>query len=104
MIYLAVVPGQPSSFEKPEDHCSRVGHIVQEQSPTSSSQAYSGRVLRRVVDYSKIKSWLYYCQLRHSESCGEIGTLVDGLKLIDCDTRTIIPANYSHAYPALSYV
>jgi serine/threonine protein kinase len=70
-----------------------------------SQGAYPIRILKtNSIDYSIILSWLQHCQSMHTGICGA-RTLpsFSFLKLIDCNTRSIVPAS-NHQYLTLSYV
>lgn len=62
------------------------------------------RLLKPLADFEIIKSWLEYCNAHHSKTCGSVGNLaIRSLKLIDCDTNTLVAAN-EMPYVILSYL
>ncbi|KAH7416768.1 heterokaryon incompatibility protein-domain-containing protein [Cadophora sp. MPI-SDFR-AT-0126] len=63
------------------------------------------RIIREhIQDYDLFKNWINLCQTYHTKVCGvKSSELVPLQRLIDCETRTIIPAS-NHPYVALSYV
>lgn len=108
-ICLAVVPGGPEPNHKTDvksvkKHCSSAGYILQTRTEAADGEAFGGRLLCASVDYPTVRSWISYCQEHHSDSCSESGQLVAGLRLIDCERGTIVEAELSHTYAALSYV
>lgn len=57
-----------------------------------------------IQDYEIFKDWINLCRAYHTKVCTvEISNSVLFQKLIDCETRIIIPAS-NHPYVALSYV
>jgi hypothetical protein len=57
-----------------------------------------------IQDYEIFKDWINLCRAYHTKVCEvETSNSVPFQKLIDCETRTIIPAS-NHPYVALSYV
>ena len=66
------------------------------------------RILQPLVDYQIIKSWLTFCQERHSKTCAVFDgadpvSTVRAFRLIDCETRRIGPAP-GQPYVTLSYL
>jgi hypothetical protein len=58
----------------------------------------------RIQDYEIFKNWINLCRVYHTKVCAvETSNSVPFHKLIDCETRIIIPAS-NHPYVALSYV
>ena len=58
----------------------------------------------QIHDYEIFKDWINLCRAYHTKVCAvETSNSVPFQKLIDCETRTIIPAS-NHPYVALSYV
>lgn len=56
------------------------------------------------IDFEIIKNWLGLCYEMHTETCGlKTNSPVPSMKLIDCETRHIVPAA-DHPYVCLSYV
>ncbi|KAH7084196.1 heterokaryon incompatibility protein-domain-containing protein [Paraphoma chrysanthemicola] len=57
------------------------------------------------VDFALVKEWLQFCRDCHSVTCRPTQERkVVGLKLIDCQNRSIVNADLSFIYVALSYV
>jgi hypothetical protein len=64
-------------------------------------------VVRRLkpsfIDFKLLRSWLRLCDEMHTKSCAvEESPSVPFMKLIDCYTKTIVPAKH-HRYVTLSY-
>jgi hypothetical protein len=56
------------------------------------------------IDFQVLKGWIGFCQKGHTRACANKSTSkVPFLKLIDCETRDIVPAE-DHPYVTLSYV
>ena len=57
------------------------------------------------IDFEILKSWLHQCQEMHTKTCTTrtSSTSVPFMKLIDCETRKIVPAS-NHVYVSLSYL
>lgn len=56
------------------------------------------------IDFDVLKNWISICRDLHTKVCAvEASSPVPFLKMIDCETRKIIPATNDH-YVALSYV
>jgi hypothetical protein len=56
------------------------------------------------LDFEIFNTWLKFCQSMHTKTCkAETSPSVPFLKLIDCETRTIVPT-FNYPYVALSYV
>ncbi|RDW57223.1 hypothetical protein BP5796_12673 [Coleophoma crateriformis] len=74
-----------------------------------SSEAQGLDFVRRLqpnlINFSIISGWLNFCQDHHGcdEAQPSPRTIVDNLRLIDCETRRIIPSS-GHTYLTLSYV
>lgn len=50
------------------------------------------------------KAWLNDCKMHHGIACGLYSSLIEGMRLIDCDTMSIVQAESSCVWLALSYV
>jgi hypothetical protein len=64
-------------------------------------------VVRRLkpssIDFGLLRSWLHLCDEMHTKSCAvKESPSVPFMKLIDCYTKTIVPAK-NHRYVTLSY-
>lgn len=70
-----------------------------------SKGANSIRMLKEEsLDFEIFNTWLKFCQSMHTKTCeAKTSASVPFLKLIDCETRMIVPA-VNHQYVALSYV
>lgn len=55
-------------------------------------------------DSEKAKLWLNDCREHHGEACKNVPGMVEGMKLIDCDSLQIVKAESSMRWAALSYV
>ncbi|CAI4213845.1 unnamed protein product [Parascedosporium putredinis] len=57
------------------------------------------------IDYSVLRGWIHSCSIYHESACQvNYFTRVPGMRVIDCRTRAIIPAQDGCRYVALSYV
>ena len=57
-----------------------------------------------IDNFDIVKTWINLCQSQHTKICSiENRSSVPGLRLIDCDTKAIVPGEF-HLYVALSYV
>ena len=75
------------------------------QPSRNASQLGVRLVSRESFDVSHMSSCLNYCVANHGTNCNLQGTRpLNGLRVIDCETRTIITAPPSCQYVALSYV
>jgi hypothetical protein len=69
---------------------------------TSADDLFSNR-----FDWGTVQAWLRTCESKHGRACetqGRDQLSVPGFKVIDCKTRTIVPALAKCQYTALSYV
>ncbi|PVH77437.1 HET-domain-containing protein [Cadophora sp. DSE1049] len=55
------------------------------------------------IDYGIVQKWLQTCQDLHPDRCKPPNVNVSNLQLIDCETRTIVPA-LNREYVTLSYL
>jgi hypothetical protein len=61
-------------------------------------------IREKIERYETVKNWINLCQVMHTTVCMIKGpSTVRYQKLIDCQTRTLVPAE-DHPYVALSYV
>ena len=67
------------------------------------------RLIEPLVDFKVVRSWMEFCQQKHTRTCGAKDSLHDSLesitslKLIDCHTRQLVPA-LNRPYITLSYI
>lgn len=61
------------------------------------------RVEESRLNYNHIQKWLEICQALHPNKCKPTYVDVPGMRLIDCETKTIILAS-DHKYVTLSYL
>ena len=72
---------------------------------TDTHEAWARMVNPDKVDYSLVRSWMLDCERSHGGACAPDKSIpLPGLKVIDCQTRNIIPAPKNCPYIALSYV
>jgi hypothetical protein len=60
-----------------------------------------------LIGWSTVQAWLRTCEIKHGRTCetrGRDRLSVPGFKVIDCKTRTIVPAPAKCQQTALSYV
>jgi len=67
-----------------------------------------GKPLLSTWDPAAVKSWLAFCEEHHTETCARLDNvnreLVSSLKVVDCNTGTIVQLPKGEKYVALSYV
>ncbi|KAI1121411.1 heterokaryon incompatibility protein-domain-containing protein [Nemania abortiva] len=71
--------------------------------PQGTSNLVTPRTVPEYYDPAMVRAWIQYCQKYH-KFCLPRSSIVEGMKLINCDTRVIGPAADSDKYVALSYV
>jgi hypothetical protein len=72
--------------------------------PTSRKPtAFRPKLIPRRMDYEKVSEWLHYCKENHGHDCMP-GGQPSGLRVIDCDSLSIVTAPPRCTYIALSYV
>ena len=100
-VMLAVVPGNAKSW--------RHGKASYIYSSTSSEHTRQDRIMARIrsdkVDFGEVREWLEFCEKHHTDGCCEAEKVtLSGFRVIDCQTRCIVPAPQDCEYIALSYV
>lgn len=65
---------------------------------------FSPQLVPPQLDYSPVVEWLEYCKLHHKRLCGSKEPQLSGLKVIDCNSLSVIFAPPSCSYVVLSYV
>jgi hypothetical protein len=70
----------------------------------SGPSLFQPRVVQSTCNYATVKSWLNNCDELHDCISRESSSLVNGMKLIDCNNLDIIAADSSSRWIALSYV
>lgn len=101
--YLAVVPRNSSGHNAKFDS-DEAGHIFCLNLVHQNTHIFSPRIIPHTVDFSLITQWLGYCKSRHKRLCGSKVSQLSNLKVVDCNSLSIIPAPSSCLYVALSYV
>jgi hypothetical protein len=97
-IVLAVQAGQ--YVRELNDHDSSTARLV---CRVSDERFCGRRISPDRIDYGLVRSWLRY--YRFSHSCQNVFELpVPGFRVIDCESRRIIPVPSECHYVALSYV
>jgi hypothetical protein len=108
-----VVPFRTFSSNKMEDrtwssistNLLQVGHAG--RYIVSQPEGITGpiKLIKENIDsFDIVKTWINLCQNQHTKICSiENRSSVPGLRLIDCDTKTLVPGE-AHLYVALSYV
>jgi hypothetical protein len=77
---------------------------VIERLTSSRTSPYFDRNYPVHIDFDQIKRWIAECEVNHSKCRLETKKRVQGLRLIDCKTRTVVSAQRNCEYAALSYV
>ena len=66
-----------------------------------------GRVVGEIIDLDAVKTWIDHCQGNHTSDagCARAWERVEGLRLVDCQRRSIISADLDEVteYATLSY-
>jgi hypothetical protein len=77
-------------------------------SPAATSgtdRQFTARWLNPFIEFENLRAWLNFCDLYHTEICVTSDPRpIRSLRVIDCDNRTIIPAEADCKYITLSYV
>ena len=69
------------------------------------SHRFAANLLGAEVDFGILKGWLDFCAIHHVDTCALINQRpLVGLRVIDCQTGTIVQATSDCDYLALSYV
>lgn len=70
-----------------------------------SEKATCVRLLKEdSIDFDVVQGWLQFCQDQHTKTCClQKSSNIPSLKLLDCETRSIVPA-LNHKYLTLSYL
>lgn len=94
----------------PDDHLPThelVGYLAEKPTIELDKNALPAAAIKPWVNFGMIKRRLKECREEH-EKCrnkrGEFIKRVPGMRLIDCKTRTVVPAPEGASYAALSYV
>ncbi|KAI0844772.1 heterokaryon incompatibility protein-domain-containing protein [Daldinia vernicosa] len=84
------------------DHHPKICYIL----PVEPKPNYHRRILSTGIDFTEVRQWLAHCDSKH-QCCShsdDTGPLLQGLKLIDCETEQVVDAESGWKYVALSYV
>ncbi|KAL9113088.1 MAG: hypothetical protein Q9227_002700 [Pyrenula ochraceoflavens] len=81
-----------------------LGQVFCSKSSLQTTNLFSPEPVPKLVDFSLVTYWLDYCKLRHKKLCGRNTTHSPELKVIDCDSLSVITAPSPCSYAALSYV
>ena len=88
---------------------SEIGH-ASVQTYLGTDRLLEGRVVPKMLDPLLPKTWMDFCQTHHDDTCGiTAAEAIPALKLVDCQTRTIVSASQldegaKDQYASLSYV
>ncbi|PYI08670.1 HET-domain-containing protein [Aspergillus sclerotiicarbonarius CBS 121057] len=109
-VILAVFPGQGddvlnTSEARVYDTCSHLEQGVIMPVAVPSARTHGGLVLPNQINYDRLREWIADCQSHHGAQCTDHPTRPPfSLKVIDCQTRKILPLKPDWDYYALSYV
>lgn len=112
-VFLAVFPGSGddvfvTSEIRIHDICSHLEQSVimpVEGSDVANLRTHGVRVSPSQINYARLKEWMDSCQSHHGPRCTCSPTPPPFvLKVIDCQTRQIVPLHPGWEYFALSYV
>ncbi|KAK4228765.1 heterokaryon incompatibility protein-domain-containing protein [Podospora fimiseda] len=83
-------------------------HLLPVLEENHGTDVVSGRLIGPEVVYDDLVEWIEECRLNHSDQgCGQLEGHPDeipGLRLIDCETRHVVPGSKGVKFVALSYV
>ncbi|KAF2499964.1 HET-domain-containing protein [Lophium mytilinum] len=88
----------------PVSHFNAISYLFCQKGAQESGQMAIFQPLKCQADLSVIGEWLNYCASNHANICCSIERQVEGLKVIDCVSRTVVTAPAECHYAALSYV
>ncbi|KAH8177396.1 heterokaryon incompatibility protein (HET) domain-containing protein [Sarocladium implicatum] len=94
----------------PQDSDSSETGTASVQTYLGQEKLLEGRVVPRMLDPLVPKTWIEFCQANHDDTCGiNTAEVVPGLRLVDCQTRSIVSASEleedsKDRYASLSYV
>ncbi|OJJ73705.1 hypothetical protein ASPBRDRAFT_513854 [Aspergillus brasiliensis CBS 101740] len=112
-VFLAVFPGSGddvliTSEARVLDICSHLEQSVimpVEGSDVANIRTHGVQVFPNQIDYNRLKEWMESCGSEHGARCtSPPARLPFTLKVIDCQTREIVPLQPDWEYFALSYV
>ncbi|RAK95542.1 HET domain-containing protein, partial [Aspergillus ibericus CBS 121593] len=109
-VLLAVFPGQGddvlnTSEARMYDTCSHLEQSVIMPVAVRGARTHGDLVLPNQINYDRLREWIRECQSHHGPKCTDHATRPPfALKVIDCQTRKILPLKPDWDYYALSYV
>ena len=106
---LAIVPSRFNSNDRDSDlrlkgHIQDHGCAVVYRNHDPMPEIFAVQNVSAQFDASPVLSWFQYCSRNHTKLCSKNGSLVSGLKLIDCESLVVKNARFYDVYVALSYV
>jgi hypothetical protein len=101
---IVVGPDESTAFDKWWKERLRHGLILPTRKPGEDMLLPRARCLdARSIDFQAAKSWVKDCETHHGDICGGEQQDIEGLRVIDCRTKTVVPAPSKCEYAALSY-
>ena len=97
--FLIVIANQKSTVLHAVEHLKRLSVVDAEHSPA----LFRPTAVQPMVDFDCVSRWLEDCRLHHGPACQTMDSPLAGLKLIDCQERTVTRAPTSYSYACLSY-
>ncbi|KAF1959347.1 HET-domain-containing protein [Byssothecium circinans] len=82
----------------------RGGLLLPVRRENESGYLPRGRILEPEVNFDVVRSWVKLCEMGHGDQCSHRDLKIEGLRVIDCYTKTVIEAPANCCYIALSYV
>lgn len=83
----------------------RVPHLIATCLDLEHAQAQLQYLCPDSIDWHHLKSWVEACVHRHSPTCVPLPSEgLQGLRMIDCERRSVVLAPFTCEYVALSYV
>ncbi len=87
---------------------SRSGYISQTSFPDlpPNPLIVARAIAPESIDFDVVNTWLEFCRASHAQTCKpqDHSRTIDSLRVVDCDTRTVVSAPPQCCYIALSYV
>lgn len=101
---IVVAPDIPSEFQEWWENRRTTGFVLPTRRGEDTIIPRARYLDSHSVRYDAAKSWIHSCKKQHTTTCARLTRSFDSLRIIDCHTRTIMPAPPDCEYVALSYV
>jgi hypothetical protein len=101
---IVVAPDIPSEFQEWWENRRTTGFVLPTRRGEDTIIPRARYLDSHSLRYDAAKSWIHSCKKQHTTTCARLTRSFDSLRIIDCHTRTIMPAPPDCEYVALSYV